>query len=462
MAQIVVMPKEGITVESCLISNWRKNIGDPVAVNEVLFEYETDKAVFECLSTAEGALLHRYFEQGDEAPVLRPVAIIGAPDEDIAGMLVPGEPSAGDSYVGDPSMEQGEAPAGDPSVVQMNASPAGNASVESMNASPRARILAEDLGVDLAKAEATGPGGRIVEADVIMAANASYSKEQGDMAPEEARWGMPGDDNAPKPADKQPDAQSVDQPDALKDMWKDIQKPGQDVFVDEQFSNIRIVIAKTMMASLQRSAQVTHHHSFDASSILAMREEFKALDEAHGYKGVSIGDIILYVTSRILFAHPEINALVDDGGIRKYFTVNLGVAVDTPRGLMVPTVFGAEKKSLRELSGEVKALAASAKEGRISPDALSGGTFTVSNLGATGVESFTPIINPPQAAILGVCGIVDRVYKRKDGRAGVYPSIGLSLSYDHRAVDGAPASRFAAELCDALADFSWKTLALEK
>jgi len=232
-------------------------------------------------------------------------------------------------------------------------------------------------------------------------------------------------------------------------------------YIDEKFSKIRSVIGKTMLASLQQGAQLTNHHSFDATNILAMREDFKKTDESLGFSMISVGDIILYVTSRILAKHPEINALVTNTGVRKYFTVNLGFAVDTQRGLMVPTIFGAEKKSLHEISGEVKALAEAAKEGRISPDQMKDGTFTISNLGATGVEVFTPIINPPQAAIAGISGVTERVRKGKNGRVEVYPSIGVSLTYDHRAIDGAPASRFAAELCAALADFSWKTLALE-
>jgi pyruvate dehydrogenase E2 component (dihydrolipoamide acetyltransferase) len=192
-----------------------------------------------------------------------------------------------------------------------------------------------------------------------------------------------------------------------------------------------------------------------------MREGFKSSDESPGYRGVSIGDILLYVVSRALARHPEINALVADKGVRKYNIVNLGVAVDTPRGLLVPTIYNAEKKTLREISAEVKSLATACVEGRISPDLMKGGTFTVSNLGATGVEVFTPIINPPQAAILGVCGVTERVRKGECGQPVIYPSIGLSLTYDHRAIDGAPASRFAAELCEALATFSWKTIALE-
>jgi len=429
MAQIVNMPKEGITVESCLIGAWRRDIGDAVAVDDVLFEYETDKAAFECLSTAEGILLHKFYAPGEEAPVLTPVAVIGAEGEDISGLIASGGADTGAAV--EVKEESEPEPEHEPSVPVRQEEAVVPNEPGQLKASPRARGYAAEHGVDISAATPTGPDGRILEADVIAAAGKTEDK------PAEAEVIVTA----------APEKESDDTENA--------------VFVDEKYSQIRAVIAKTMVASLQRGAQLTHHHSFDATSILSMREEFKSGDEALGYTGVSVGDIILYVTSRALARHPEINALVAETGIRKYFTVNLGFAVDTPRGLLVPTIFGAEKKTLKRISGEVKELAAAAKEGRISPDYLAGGTFTVSNLGATGVEVFTPIINPPQAAIAGINGIVERVRKGKNGRVEVYPSIGISLTYDHRAIDGAPASRFAAELCDDLAEFSWKTLALE-
>ena len=139
--------------------------------------------------------------------------------------------------------------------------------------------------------------------------------------------------------------------------------------------------------------------------------------------------------------------------MRYFNTVNLGVAVDTPRGLMVPTIFSAEKLSLNDLASSAKSLASAAKEGKISPDSLRGGSFTVTNLGSFGVESFTPVINPPQTAILGVNNIVNRV-REANGELKMYPAMGLSLTFDHRAVDGAPAARFLKELCDNLENFS--------
>jgi pyruvate dehydrogenase E2 component (dihydrolipoamide acetyltransferase) len=208
-----------------------------------------------------------------------------------------------------------------------------------------------------------------------------------------------------------------------------------------------------MLHSLQSSAQLTHHHSFDASVLLALRARFKEGGGAFGASGISVGDMILFGVARTLLEHPGMNSHFLGGGLRRFTGVHLGVAVDTPRGLMVPTVFDADKKSLLEISREVKELAGQARAGDINPDRLKGGTFTVSNLGPTGVEIFTPIINPPQVAILGVCGTVTRI---REGAGGVeaYPSIGLSLTYDHRAVDGAPASRFAQALCGNLERFA--------
>jgi pyruvate dehydrogenase E2 component (dihydrolipoamide acetyltransferase) len=209
-----------------------------------------------------------------------------------------------------------------------------------------------------------------------------------------------------------------------------------------------------MTASLRDLAQLTHHHSFDATQILALRERFKQGGAAFGVDGVSIGDMVLFAAVRTLLEFPDMNAQLLEGGVmRRFRNVHLGVAVDTPRGLMVPTVFCAEQKSLARLSAEVKSLAASARAGNISPDLLRGGTFTVSNLGTTGVESFTPIINPPQVGILGVCGIAPRVREGRDGLEA-YPAMGLSITYDHRAVDGAPASRFAQALCKKLEQFT--------
>ncbi|MBR4109065.1 MAG: 2-oxo acid dehydrogenase subunit E2 [Oscillospiraceae bacterium] len=373
------MPKAGITVESCIIGEWKVKVGDKVKIGDILFTYETDKASFECESTAEGEVLEILYQEGDEVPCLEAVCKVG-----VAGGA---------------------------------AAAASGAAV-----SPRAKKLAAQAGVDATAATGTGPNGRIIERDVqTLIANAP-------AAP------------AVQPAAPAPVAAA----------------PAMEVeaeYKDVKFSGIRRAISKSMHTSLSTMAQLTHNTSFDATAILNYRKVLKAAGGE--LAGITLGDIVLYAVSRTLLSHPDLNAnMLDDNSIRLFNHVNLGVAVDTPRGLMVPTIRHADEMSLLEISKAVKELAAECRSGAISPDKLSGGSFTVSNLGNMGVESFTPVINPPQTGILGVCGTIDRVRKGKDGAIEIYPAMGLSLTYDHRAVDGTPAAKFQKELGQNLENFT--------
>ena len=397
-AQAVIMPKAGITVESCIIGEWLKQIGDSVKIGDILFTYETDKASFECESTAEGELLAIFFEEGDEVPCMENVCAVG-PKGEPTDCLKPGAAPAVVEVVAEVTPVVGET-----AVVQAEIVPGAPVS-------PRAAKLAKAAGVDASLAVGTGPNGRIIERDV------QKLIEQG--VPVAAKTAV------------------CDGP----------------AYEDVKFSGIRRAISKSMTTSLHTMAQLTHNTSFDATAILNYR---KALKAAGGeYAGITLGDIILFAVSRTLLNHPDLNAnMLDDNSIRLFKHVNLGVAVDTPRGLMVPTIFNADQKSLLEISKEVKELAAQCRDGAISPDKLSGGSFTVSNLGNLGVESFTPVINPPQTGILGVCGTVDRVRKGADGSIQLYPAMGLSLTYDHRAVDGTPAAKFQKELGQNLENFT--------
>ena len=408
MANAVIMPKAGITVESCIIGTWEKKVGDSVKVGDVLFTYETDKASFECESTEEGTLLEIFFEEGDEVPCLVNVCAIGNPGEDCSALRPEGDASAETVA---PAEEEAV-----PATSSVSTAPVVTATIGDKSAvSPRAKKLAERAGVDATQATPTGPNGRIIERDVreLMNNPAATKVEATASAP----------------------------------VAKDVE------YEDVKFSGIRRAISKSMHTSLSTMAQLTHNTSFDATAILNYR---KLLKNSEGeLAGITLGDIVLYAVSRVLLNHPDLNAhMLDDNNIRLFKHVNLGVAVDTPRGLMVPTIFNADEKSLLEISKEVKELAAQCREGNINPDKLSGGTFTVSNLGNLGVESFTPVINPPQTGILGVCGTVERVRKGKDGAIEIYPAMGLSLTYDHRAVDGTPAAKFQKELGAALENFT--------
>ena len=411
------MPKAGITVESCIIGKWEKKIGDQIKVGDILFSYETDKASFECESTAEGELIDIFFQDGDEVPCLTNVCVIGRRGEDYSALRPEGEAAA------EAAPAAQAAPAAAPASAPAATAPAGGKAA----ISPRARKVAEHAGVDASLATPTGPKGRIIERDV--------RKLLTEGVP--AAAAAPVQTAAPAQA-----AAPVSAPAAEEAEYEDV-----------KFSGIRRVISKSMHTSLSTMAQLTNNFSFDATQILQYRKQLKAAGEP--YDGITIGDIVLYAVSRTVLSCPDLNAnMLDENSIRRFKHVNLGVAVDTPRGLMVPTIFKADTKSLLEISREVKDLAAKARSGSISPDLLSGGTFTVTNLGSFGVESFTPVINPPQTGILGVCTTVQRPRQAADGSIQLYPAMGLSLTYDHRAVDGAPASRFMKQLCSNLEHFT--------
>lgn len=416
----VIMPRQGNTVESCVINEWHKQVGDSVAVGDVLFSYETDKAAFDCESEVAGTLLAIFFEEGDDVPCLENVCVVGQPGANPEAFRPGAEqpviaviPSAG-------------APAADAAEI---AEPV--VAVGDLKISPRAKKLAEKSGADLSQITAgTGPDGRVIERDVQALIDAgkligaAKEAENGPVATFSAsvELGTPVDDSYTEP-----------------------------------MSNMRKVIAKAMMTSLSTMAQLTHNLSYDATEVKKARAMFKAKGEAYGMDKISINDIIMYAVARTLAMpeHKALNAnLIDDGKTMKYFKgVHLGMAVDTDRGLMVPTIFNADKMTLKQLSDTAKKLAKDCKEGKISPDYLKGASFCVSNIGVYGIESFTPVINPPQTGILGVCAMKD-AFRMENGEIKVYPSMNLSLSYDHRALDGTPASKFLVDLKNNLENFT--------
>lgn len=414
MAVGILMPKQGITVESCVLTEWKKQVGDEIKVGDVLFTYETDKASFECESNEAGTLLALFFEDGDEVAVLTNVCAIGKPGEDFSALIPAKEGAAAVTIAA--ASSSGAATVGESEVKPEPAETVATANGE-LKVSPRAKAAAQRLGIDLSTVTPSGPEGRIIERD-LAAAN-TLAKDIAAVA--------------------EPTAQTA--------------AVAAAEYEDIKLSGVRRSIAKAMVNSLSSMAQLTHHFSFDATEILALRALLKTSGKALGLPNVTLNDMILFAVSRTLKNHPHCNAHLTGDSIRLFKHVHLGVAVDTERGLLVPTVFNADTLSLAELAKQSKALAKEAQSGRISPDKLAGGTFTVSNLGALGVEMFTPIINPPQTCILGVCNLQTKV-KLVDGQPVYHQAMGLSLTYDHRAVDGAPASRFMQELCGNLENFN--------
>ena len=448
MATPVIMPRQGQSVESCIIGQWHKQKGDAVAIGDTLFTYETDKATFDEVAAVAGTMLDVFFEEGDDVPCLLNVCVIGEPGEDVSSFVPEGaEGATQETPVAQAAVSATEAAAvSAPTVVSASDGATSGA------VSPRAKHLATRSGADLRQASATGPEGRVIERDVRalidagkMATSATGAYEAG--IPGTALGGRVGIADAAAPA-----AVPSVPPLALEapalvaaDSWT------------EKHPTIRKVIARAMHQSLSSMAQLTLNTTFDATEILAFRKRLKAANE----KGLAlaetvptIGDIVLYAVSRVLLNHAACNAHYDDEKMTYFKHVNLGVAIDTPRGLMVPTLFAADTMSLPQISDQVKAVAGECRKGTINPDLLQNGTFTVTNLGTLGVESFTPIINPPQTCILGVCNLTTRVRKLQDGSVGTYQAMGLSLTLDHRAVDGAPAARMLQELTVALENFT--------
>ena len=420
MATLVIMPRQGQSVESCVITAWEKKKGDKVAVEDILFTYETDKSSFEEKATVAGTLLEVFAEDGDDVPCLEPVCIIGEEGEDISALIA--EAKKGEAEEEAPAAAAVEEKKEETVKEEAVATSTAPVDANNMKISPRARRLAEKTDADLARAVPTGPNGRIIERDVNTLLDKGFLKGAAvESAPVAAAA-------AAVPVAAAPAAE-----------YEDVKLP-----------NIRKVIAKSMHASLSTMAQLTLNSSFDATQIMAYRASLKANAEKLGLPNITFNDMVLYAVAKTILAHKDLNAHYLDDTMRYFKHCNLGMAVDTDRGLLVPTIMNADTLSLSELAAQAKAVAKGAQEGTIAPDLLRGASFTVSNLGAFGIESFTPVINPPQTGILGVDTITYRV--KADG--STYPAMGLSLTFDHRALDGAPAARFLKDLCSNLENFN--------
>lgn len=440
MAEVVIMPKQGQSVESCIITELKKKTGDSVKKGDVLFTYETDKASFEEVSPIDGVLLACLYEEGDEVPVLENMMVIGTSGEDITTLL-------GDTHKIIQQTKDEQADAGKietdlvdskvPDLKQVAGvllSPV----TDELFISPRANKLAEKEAVDFTRIAGTGPQGRIIEKDVVshlqerprMTPLAKKLAVQEGMQPQSAGTGLAGA------------ARSSDLTAPHNDVY------GKD-YEERNISNIRKLIARSMHASLQNSAQLTHHLGADARRILELRKKVKVALEAGTLSvNITLNDMVCFAVIKALKKFPNVNTHFLGDKTRYFHKVHLGLAVDTDRGLMVPVVRNADDLSIAGLAAQLKEIAAACRNGSINPDILSpeAGSFTVSNLGNYGVEMFTPVINLPQSAILGVNTIVPRPKDLGDGVYAFVPFIGLSLTYDHRSLDGGEATRFLKQI----------------
>ena len=495
MATEIVMPRQGQSVEACTIVRWVKQPGEDVDAGDVLCEIETDKAAFEVESTAAGTLLAQFFPEGEEVAVLTPIAAVGDAGEAVpapGATSAPKDRANADSAAASAVPRVAPSPAGavPPSAPPVSAPeplpatpPAHGAEVSAPNdptaapgrrggpaSSPRARRRAGELGVDYTVLSGSGPGGRIIERDVVAAAAAQPPLTAAaraaaaagspvpatgsgiggrvtlaDLAASAASPGAARPDGAPPPAAAEPSSTAPQ-------------------VTTVPVTGVRKLISERMRQSLLDSAQLTMHASADAEALVAYRARLKSSAEHLNLRHVTINDLILFAVARTLPQFPELNAVVRGAGdgagdlIEQHRDVHLAFAVDTERGLMVPVIAAAERLSIGALADRAHELAAAAQAGSINPDLLQGGTFTVTNLGAFGVESFTPILNLPQVAILGVGALVlkpvaaDLTQPGASQQVSYRRHLGLSLTIDHRMVDGAPAARFLQALAAAIAD----------
>lgn len=512
MAHVVVMPKQGNTVESCIIVAWHVKEGDTVQPETPLCDVETDKATFEVPAGVAGVVLKLLYPQGEDVPVLQPIAVIGEAGEAWETVLGQ-ERDRGDPWISHPSggeneetLRGGSSSLGGVSPGQVKGSVLVEAPSQEMKPpspadhvpiSPRARKRAEKEAVPPYHLSGSGPEGRIIERDVeaylekrpplTAAARATLIESRNSGSPRagyengisgksQEFTSLPTEGTGIGGRIREEDLCSFVSPQGKekhRSFPPGVSQKGAFTSQEEKepptsgtggpivtpIKGIRKVIAERMWQSLATTAQFTLHSHGSAQKILALRQEFKESAEELGLRNITINDMILFLVSRLLLRYSYMNAHKVDEQLITYQDVHLGMAVDTPRGLMVPVIRYANRLSLVEISRQAKRLAQACIEGTISPDDLSGSTFTVTNLGALGVTSFTPVLNVPEVAILGVCSIEPRPTQGAEGNLVWEPHIGFSLTINHQVVDGAPAARFLQALVQAVEQFDlWMAL----
>jgi pyruvate dehydrogenase E2 component (dihydrolipoamide acetyltransferase) len=432
----IVMPRLSDSMEEGTILAWMKSVGDEIAIGDEIVEIETDKANMAYESDVAGTLTEILAEEGATLAIGSPIAVVGDPGEG------PGRPAAGP--------DEGESPAGEdvasfsgspPRHPQSNGgdSPDGSSAVgdaptaESgagrVKASPVARRIAKEKGLDLAGIKGSGPGGRIVKKDVktFAAGDAGAGVPRGAERPSTV-----GDGAAAGPAGR-----GVDSGDGSPETAK-----GQTTY--EDLSKLQSTIARRMSESKATAPHFYLEAEIEMSRAVEARARIKAA-AAEGEAVPSFNDMVVKACALALREHPRANGAYRDGRFELYSRVNVGVAVAAQDALVVPTVFDADRKGLRQIASESRALAQRVREGTITPPELSGGTFTVSNLGMYGIDNFSAVINTPQAAILAVGAIVERPVIR-DGEIVPAHMLGVTLACDHRILYGAPAAEFLARI----------------
>ena len=415
MAYELLMPQLGLTMEEGTVSAWLKQEGDQIKVGDPILEITTDKLTNEVVSEYEGTLLKIVAQEGEDIPVKGLLGYIGQPGEAVGGAAAPA-PAAAETPAAAPAAA---APAAVPA-------PAAAANGARIRISPLARKTAAKLGVDYTGIAGTGAAGRIRQCDILAAAE--QQKAAAAAAPAPAAVAAPAAAPAAKPAAKSAGLELMEGDTVVK------------------LAGMRKVVSERMWASHNEIPPVTQNIKVDVTELMKFR---KMLLETTGKK-YSVNDLILKATAKCLRAHPEMLVSMDGNQIIQRAHVNLGMAVALDGGLIVPVIRDADKMGLDELAATAKDLATRAKENKLGADEYKGSTFSVSNLGMFGIETFTPIINQPDAAILGVCAIQDELALDDEGNVCKKQVMRLSVTLDHRLLDGAVVAKFQMDLRDLL------------
>lgn len=447
MAEKIIMPQGGQDITEGKVVKWLKAEGDPVQKGEIVCEVETEKVVFEVESPVDGVLLKIIVPEGEKTAIFSVIGIVGKPGEEIDL----------DKFLAE---EKKEEKVVDVSEIRRKLRERETSATGKIKASGRARRLATEKGIDLAAIKGTGPGGRIVEEDVIR-----ISKETGKAEVSEAAFA----EEEKKQVRVSPVARKIAEESGIQlatikgtgpagrilkaDVFQAVEEKKRratmagrtaakaseqvkEVLEEIPIRGVRRVIFDNMYQSLSQSAQLTLHTEASAESLIDLRERF-IKDE----QKISYNAILLKIVAMALRRHPKINASVEGDTIRVWKQIHIGLAMETNEALMVPVVRNPDLRTFREIDRDISDLIQRARENRLSPDDLVNGTFTITNLGFADIDNFTPIIRPPESAILGVGRIVKKPSIRDDQ---VVPEarIALSLTFDHRIIDGAPGARF--------------------
>ena len=409
MAITFGMPSLGHTMEKGKVIEWLKHEGDPIAKGEALVVIETDKVITEVESPTEGVVLRIVARPDEERPIGALLAVLGAQGEQVSEAEL-------QRLLGPTAVSVPAAPAPAPGVAPRTETVTRDGGGERLKISPIARKLADELGLDPSTVQGTGPGGRITKDDVLRVAEAART---------------PAPVTPPAPA---PTAPTAAPPPGRSGVSRTIPLRG-----------MRGRVAERMLQSWNTIPRVTEVMQVDMSATVAFRDAMLGQWEQQYGQRISLNDMITRAVAMALRRHPRLNATLENQAVHLHDSINMGLAVNLDEGLIVPVIAHADQKDLGQIAHASRELAEKARAGRLRLDEISDGTFTITNLGTTGIELFTPIINPPQVAILGV-GMVQRRPVVVGDALAIRPSVYLSLVFDHRAVDGVPAANFLQEV----------------